>query len=41
MHDGTLEVPQDRPGIGVEIDTEFLDHCTVRREELVAQSSTP
>jgi O-succinylbenzoate synthase len=41
MHDGTLEVPQDRAGIGVEIDTDFLDHCTVRSEELVAQSSAP
>jgi O-succinylbenzoate synthase len=41
MQDGTLEVPLDRPGIGVEIDTDFLDHCTVRREELVARSSTP
>jgi len=34
MEDGCLTVPLDRPGIGVEIDGEFLDHLAVWREEL-------
>lgn len=37
MRDGTLAVPHARPGIGVDIDTDFLDHCSVRREELVPE----
>jgi L-alanine-DL-glutamate epimerase-like enolase superfamily enzyme len=34
MAGGCLAVPLDRPGIGVEVDREFVDHLTVWREEL-------
>jgi len=37
MRDGALTVPMDRPGIGVEVDTEFVAACTVRSEELSAR----
>ena len=33
--DGTIDVPQG-PGIGVEVDREFIDHITVRGQEFVA-----
>lgn len=34
--DGLVAVPLDRPGIGVDPDTDRIDDLTVRREELVA-----
>jgi len=34
MAGGCLALPLDRPGIGVEVDREFLEDLTVRREEL-------
>ena len=34
MHDGTLGVPLDRPGIGVEVDRDLVESVTVRRVEL-------
>jgi O-succinylbenzoate synthase len=34
MTNGTLEVPVDRIGTGVETDIEFIDHITVRKEEI-------
>jgi O-succinylbenzoate synthase len=36
MAGGCLTVPLDRPGIGVEVDREFLEHLAVWREELRA-----
>jgi L-alanine-DL-glutamate epimerase-like enolase superfamily enzyme len=32
--DGMVHVPLDRPGIGVTVDTSFVDQITVRREVL-------
>lgn len=32
--DGMVNVPRDQPGIGVEIDLDFIDDLTVRREEV-------
>jgi L-alanine-DL-glutamate epimerase-like enolase superfamily enzyme len=32
MTDGYLRVPFDRPGIGVDVDTGFVDALTVRRD---------
>ncbi|MBE0592765.1 MAG: o-succinylbenzoate synthase [Gemmatimonadales bacterium] len=40
MHDGTLAVPRDRAGIGVEIDLDFLASCTVRQETVTASPRT-
>ena len=34
MTDGTLKVPLDKPGIGVEIDKDLIDHITVRSETI-------
>jgi len=34
MADGTLRVPADRPGMGVEVDREYVEQITVRRETL-------
>jgi O-succinylbenzoate synthase len=34
MVDGTIRVPTDRPGMGVEVDREFVEQITVRRETL-------
>ena len=34
MHDGTLLVPLDRPGIGVEVDRDLVESITVRRMEV-------
>jgi O-succinylbenzoate synthase len=34
--DGRMHVPLDRPGIGVDIDVERVEHLTVRRAELLA-----
>ena len=34
--DGMVRVPHDRPGLGVEVDREFIDRLTVRREVLRA-----
>jgi len=34
MDDGTMRVPLDHPGIGVEVDEGFIDDLTVRREAL-------
>jgi O-succinylbenzoate synthase len=39
MEDGCLAVPLARPGIGVDIDREFLAGCTLWREELRAGTS--
>lgn len=36
MENGTLQVPLDRPGMGVEVDRDFVDHLTVRREDFHA-----
>ena len=33
---GMVRVPVDRPGIGVEVDVDRVDHLTVRRETLTA-----
>jgi O-succinylbenzoate synthase len=41
MQAGMIEVPSDRPGIGVDIDTDYLEHCTARKEELVARGGAP
>ncbi len=35
--DGMVRVPNDRPGLGVTVDRDFLDSLTVRSEELMAQ----
>jgi hypothetical protein len=32
--DGMVRVPRDRPGIGVTVDTDFVDSLTVRTEVL-------
>jgi O-succinylbenzoate synthase len=40
MHDGTLAVPRDRAGIGVEVDLDFLASCTVRQETVTASPRT-
>jgi O-succinylbenzoate synthase len=32
MNEGMVRVPLDRPGIGVEVDTQFVDSITTRRE---------
>jgi O-succinylbenzoate synthase len=37
--EGWVEVPRDRPGIGVTVDLERVEALTVRREELLPQSS--
>lgn len=34
--DGTMRVPVDRPGLGVEVDLNRVDDLTVRREEIAA-----
>jgi O-succinylbenzoate synthase len=34
--EGRIEVPVDRPGMGVEVDFNRVDDLTVRREELTA-----
>jgi L-alanine-DL-glutamate epimerase-like enolase superfamily enzyme len=34
--EGWIEVPTDRPGIGVEVDRDRVENLTVRREELRA-----
>jgi O-succinylbenzoate synthase len=34
--DGRMHVPLSRPGIGVDIDVDRVDHLTVRRAEVVA-----
>ena len=34
--DGRVAVPLDRPGIGVEVDVDFIDDCTVRTAEVRA-----
>jgi O-succinylbenzoate synthase len=34
MSDGTLRVPLDRPGIGVEVDRDLIESITVRRMEI-------
>jgi len=34
MTDGTLRVPRDRPGIGVEVDRDLVEAITVRRMEI-------
>ncbi len=34
MNDGALTVPRGRPGIGVDVDLDYVDHCTVRREQV-------
>ena len=36
MHDGTLRVPLDRPGIGVEVDRDLVESITVRWMEVGA-----
>jgi len=36
MRDGALAVPLDRPGIGVDVDLDFVEELTVRREEVPA-----
>lgn len=38
MQDGMLAVPRDRPGIGVEVDMEFLSSRTVRSETYTARA---
>jgi len=35
--DGRMHVPLERPGIGVDVDVEHVEHLTVRRTELVAE----
>jgi o-succinylbenzoate synthase len=37
--DGMVHVPRERPGLGVEIDTEMVDSLTVRHEVLSARSA--
>ena len=32
MQDGMIDVPRDRPGIGVEVDVDHVEHLTVRQE---------
>ncbi|MBM3694513.1 MAG: o-succinylbenzoate synthase [Actinobacteria bacterium] len=34
MEEGTLRVPLDRPGIGVEVDRDLIESLTTRREEI-------
>jgi O-succinylbenzoate synthase len=34
--DGRMHVPLDRPGIGVDVDVDRVEHLTVRRAELRA-----
>jgi O-succinylbenzoate synthase len=36
--DGMVHVPHDRPGLGVTIDTDFLDAITLRREVLTSRA---
>jgi O-succinylbenzoate synthase len=36
MHDGSITVPRDRPGMGVEVDREFVEALTVRTETLAS-----
>jgi len=36
---GTMRVPLDRPGMGVEVDWNRVDDLTVRREEIIAPSA--
>src|SRR5205807_5029457 len=36
--EGMVHVPIARPGLGVEVDVERIDHLTVRREELRSSS---
>jgi O-succinylbenzoate synthase len=36
--DGLVHVPSDKPGLGVTVDTEFIDSLTVRTEELRADT---
>jgi O-succinylbenzoate synthase len=40
MTDGTLPVPLDRPGIGVEVDLELIESLTVRRMEIGSDGPT-
>lgn len=40
MRDGMLTVPRDRPGIGVEVDLDFLASRTVRSETFTARPGT-
>ena len=34
--EGRMQVPVDRPGMGVEVDLNRVEDLTVRREEMVA-----
>jgi O-succinylbenzoate synthase len=37
MEEGSLSVPVDRPGIGVTVDLDAVDACTVRQETFHTQ----
>lgn len=37
MHDGRVQVPLDRPGIGVDVDEALIDSITLRAKELTAK----
>ncbi len=37
--DGLVPVPHDKPGLGVTVDTDFIDSLTVRTEEIRGASA--